>query len=146
MCDATTPPASNKTRKIKRFPRELANVTDDDRSRFCLALELDPNPRSKNYGSESLVAQTVTVNVENREVVVDLKTLIVDHLRQFCKNVGAVNCGSANTFDCQKALATYIKYQEELELKGLTATSTASRLASTICHAVNVCDQRTICG
>ncbi len=62
-------------------------MTDDDRSRFRLALELDPNPRSKNYGSESLAAQTVTVNVENSEVVVDLKTLIVDHLRQLCKNV-----------------------------------------------------------
>ena len=138
MCDATTPPASNKKRKIKTFPRELANVTDEDRSRFRLALELDPNPRSKNYGSESLVAQTVTVHVENREVVVDLKTLIVDHLRQLCKNVGAVNCGSANKFDCRKALATYIKYQDELERKGLTATSTASRLTSTICRAVNV--------
>jgi hypothetical protein len=92
-----------------------------------LALDLDPNPRSKNYGSEFLVAQTVTVNVKNREVVVDLKTLIVDHhLRQLCKNVGAVNCGSANKFDCRKALATYIKYQDELKRKGLTATSTAS--------------------
>ena len=113
-------------------------MTDEDRSRFRLALELDPNPRSKNYGAESLVAQTVTVHVENREVVVDLKTLIVDHLRQLCKNVGAVNCGSANKFDCRKALATYIKYQDELERKGLTATSTASRLTSTICRAVNV--------
>ena len=138
MCDATTPPASNKKRKIKTFPQELANVTDEDRSRFCLALELDPNPKSKNYGSESLVAQTVTVNFENREVVVDLKTLIVDHLRQLCKNVGAVNCCSANKFDCRKALATYFKYQDELERKGLTATSTASRLTSTICRAVNV--------
>ena len=91
-----------------------------------MALDLDPNPRSKNYGSEFLVAQTVTVNVKNREVVVDLKTLIVDHLRQLCKNVGAVNCGSANKFDCRKALATYIKYQDELKRKGLTATSTAS--------------------
>ncbi len=123
--------------KSRDFP-ELANVTDDDRSRFRLAPELDPNPRSNNYGSESLVAQTVTVNVENREVVVDLKTLIVDYLRQLCKNVGAVNCGSANKFDCRKALATYIKYQDELERKGLTATSTASRLTSTICRFVNV--------
>lgn len=101
----TPPPASNKKRKIKSFPRELANVTDEDRSRFGLALELDPNPRSKYYGTESLVAQTVTVDVDNREVVVDLKTLVVDHLHQLCKNVGAVNCGSANKFDCRKAIA-----------------------------------------
>jgi hypothetical protein len=138
MDNAMTPPASNKKRKIKSFPRELANVTDEDRSRFGLALELDPNPRSKYYGTESLVAQTVTVDVDNREVVVDLKTLVVDHLRQLCKNVGAVNCGSANKFDCRKAIATYIKYQNELERKGLTASSTASRVTSTICRAVNV--------
>jgi hypothetical protein len=100
MCDATTPPTSNKKCKIKRFPQELANVTDYDQSRFRLALELDPNPRSKKYGSESLVVQTVTVNVKNRDVVVDLKTLIVDHLCQLSKNVGAVNCDSANKFDC----------------------------------------------
>lgn len=135
---APTPPASNRKRKIKAFPIELANVTDDHRSRFSFALELDPNPRSKYYGSESLVAQAVAVNVDNREVVVDLKTLVVDHLRQLCKNIGVVNCGSANKFDCRKALATYIKYQDELERKGLTATSTASRLTSTICRAVNV--------
>ena len=67
------PPASNRKRKIKAFPIELANVTDDHRSRFSFALELDPNPRSKYYGSESLVAQAVAVNVDNREVVVDLK-------------------------------------------------------------------------
>ena len=113
-------------------------MTDDDRSRFGLALELDPNPRSKSYGSECLVAQTVRVNVNNGEVIVDLKILIVDHLRRLCKNVGVVNCGSANKFECRKALATFIKYQDELERKGLTATSTASRLTSTICRAVNV--------
>ena len=101
-------------------------MTDDHRSRFGFALELDPNLMSKNYGSESLVAhQTVTVNVDNSEVVVDLKALVVDRLRQLCKNVGVVNCGSANKFDCRKALATYIKYQDELERRGLTATPTA---------------------
>lgn len=114
-------------------------MTDEDRSRFGLALELNPNPRSQYYGTESLVAQTVTVDVDNREVVVDLKTLVVDRLRQLCKNVGAVNCGSANKFDCRKAIANYIKYHNNLERnKGLTASSTASRVTSTIRRAVNV--------
>ena len=136
---ATTPPASNKKRKTKEFPSELANVTDEDRSRFVMALELDPNPRSKTFGSECLVARTVTVNIDNgEEVVVDLKSLIVDHLRQLCRNVGVVNVGSVNKFDCRKGLATFIKYQDELERKGITTTSTASRLTSTICRAVNV--------
>ena len=100
MDAARTPPASNRKRKIKALPSELVNVTDEDRSRFGLALELDPNPRSKNYGSECLVAKTVTVNVDNREVIVDLNTLAVDHLRILCKNLGVANCGNANTFGC----------------------------------------------
>ena len=74
---------------------ELANVTDEDRSaRFGLAIEVDPNPKSKHYGSECLVAQTVTVrNPNNEDVTFDLKTLVVDHLRQLYKNVGVMNCG-----------------------------------------------------
>jgi hypothetical protein len=138
MDAARTPPASNRKRKIKALPSELVNVTDEDRSRFGLALELDPNPRSKNYGSECLVAKTVTVNVDNREVIVDLNTLAVDHLRILCKNLGVANCGNANKFECRKGMATFIKYQDELQQKGLTATSTASRLTSTICRIVNV--------
>jgi hypothetical protein len=45
MDAAWTPPASNRKRKIKELSSELVNVTDEDRSRFGLALELDPNPR-----------------------------------------------------------------------------------------------------
>jgi hypothetical protein len=138
MDNARTPPASNKKRKTKALPSELANLTDDDRSRFGIALELDPNPRSKTFGAEFLVAQTVTVKVDGRDVPFQLKSMIVDHLRQLCKNVGVINCGSYNKFDCRKNLATFFAYQDELERKGLTATSTASRLTSTICRAVNV--------
>jgi hypothetical protein len=138
----TPPPAYNKRptkRKIKAFPSELANVTDEDRSRFGLALELDPNPKSKHYGSECLVALTVRVkNVENEDVTVDLKTLVVDHLRQLCRNVGVMNCGSANKFDCRKGLATFFSYQDELDRKGISTTSTAARLTSTLCRMVNV--------
>jgi hypothetical protein len=139
---ATTPPASNKRqtkRKIKAFPNELANVTDEDRSRFGLAFEVDPNPKSKHYGSECLVAQTVTVmNPNNEDVTFDLKTLVVDLLRQLCKNVGFMNCGNANKFECRKGLATFISYQDELDRNGISVTSTAARLTSTLCRAVNV--------
>ena len=139
---ATTPPASNKRltkRKIKAFPSELANVTDEDRSRFGLALEVDPNPKSKHYGSECLVAHTVRVkNVDNEDITVDLKTLVVDHLRQLCKNVGVMNCGNANKFECRKGLATFISYQDELDRRGISATSTAARLTSSLCRGVNV--------
>ena len=103
-----------------------------------MALELDPNPKSKTFGADFLVAQTVTVNVEGRDVPFQLKSMVVDHLRQLCKNVGVINCGSSNKFDCQKSLATFFKYQDELERKGLTPTSTTSQLTSTICRSVNV--------
>jgi hypothetical protein len=98
MDNAMTPPASNKKRKTKAFPSGLANVTDDNRSRFGMALELDPNPKSNTFfGSEFLVAQTVTVKVKDRDVPFQLKSVVVDHLHQLSKNVGVVNCGSSNS-------------------------------------------------
>jgi hypothetical protein len=45
--------------------------------RLCLALELDPNPRSKNYGPESLFAQTVTVNVEKGKLLLIWRPLLL---------------------------------------------------------------------
>jgi hypothetical protein len=127
-------------RKVKVFPPVLAKVTDDDRKNFGLALELDPNPKSKYFGSECLVAQTVTVKDDDtgEEILYDLKPLVLDHLRQLCRNVGVCNAGSMNKFELRKALAAFINYQNELDRKGISATSTASRLTSTICRAVNV--------
>jgi hypothetical protein len=115
-------------------------VTDDDRKNFGIALELDPNPKSKFFGSECLVAQTVTVKDHDtgEEILYDLKPLVLDHLRRLCRNVGVSNTGSLNKFELRKALAAFIHYQNELDRKGISTTSTASRLTSTLCRAVNV--------
>ena len=75
-------------------------MTDEDRSKFGMALEVDSNPKSKTFGTEFLVVQTVNVIVNEKEVKFDLRTLVVDHLRRLCKNVGVINCGSFNKFDC----------------------------------------------
>lgn len=48
-------------RRTTAFPPELAWVTDQDRKNFALGLDVDSNRKSKNYGQENLVAQTVTV-------------------------------------------------------------------------------------
>ena len=139
MDDEQQKPSARK-RKVKVFPRsELACVTDEDRSKFGLAMEIDSNVKSKTYGTEFLVVQTIDVSVDNdKSVLFDLKCLIVDHLRRLCKNVGVINCGSFNKFECRKALATFLKYQDKLQEKGLSARSTAGRLTSTILRAVNV--------
>jgi hypothetical protein len=121
MDNATTPPASNKKRKTKTFPSELANVTDDDRSRFGMALELDPNPKRKTFGSEFLVAQAVTVNVKGRDVPFQLKSMVVGHLRrQLCKNVGVVNCGSGSTMEGETTMM--IARGLDVETMGLIVT------------------------
>ena len=80
-------------------------MTDDDRKNFGLALELDPNPKSKYFGSECLVAQTVTVKDDDtgEEILYDLKPLVLDHLCQLCRNVGVCNTGSMNKFELRSS-------------------------------------------
>jgi hypothetical protein len=41
MDDQQPMPSKNSKRKVKEFPSELACVTDDDRSKFGFALEID---------------------------------------------------------------------------------------------------------
>jgi hypothetical protein len=133
--------SDRKRRKVKALPIELALLTDEDRGRFDLSLEIDANPKSKAFGEEFLTAQSVrlqSTSPNEPEVVFDLKTLTVDHLRKLCTNIGIVNCGSHNKFNCRKAIATYFRYQNTLERNGLRPTSHASRVTSTICRAVNV--------
>jgi hypothetical protein len=117
------------------------DVPDEDQGRFDLLLEIDSNPKSKSFGKEFLTAQAVRLppsSPNEPEVVFDLKTLTVDHLRKLCTNIGIVNCGSHNKFNCRKAIATYFRYQQALESSGLKPTTHASRVTSTICRAVNV--------
>jgi hypothetical protein len=133
--------SDRKRRKVKALPIELALLTDEDQGRFDLLLEIDSNPKSKSFGKEFLTAQAVRLppsSPNEPEVVFDLKTLTVDHLRKLCTNIGIVNCGSHNKFNCRKAIATYFRYQQALESSGLKPTTHASRVTSTICRAVNV--------
>lgn len=68
----------------------------------------------------------------------NLTTLTVSHLRQLCKNLGIMNCGSLSKYEIRRAIATYFSYQERLEKNGMLPSSAASRMTSTVCRAVNV--------
>jgi hypothetical protein len=134
----TTTAAATK-RKVKAFPVELTCITDRDRDKFELALEIDTRKQSKTFQTEFLVAKSVRVTKEDgSEDVIDLSSLIVDHLRILCKNVGISNFGSKNKFECRKAIADFLEYQNKLDSRGLHPTSNAARITSTICRAVNV--------
>jgi hypothetical protein len=99
---------SNVRHNSTAFPPELAWVTDQDRNDFTHGLEVDTNQKSKNYhGQENLVAQTVKVTVNFCDIIVNLKVLTVSHLRQLCKNLGIMNCGSLSKYKIRRAIATY---------------------------------------
>jgi hypothetical protein len=110
-----------KQRKSKEFPAELSFLTDKDRDKFELVLEIDTN------GDDSATT-----------TIYQLGTLSIDNLRKLCKNIGVVNCGSHNKYNCRKAIATYFKYQDKLVATGMTPSSHSSRVTSTVCRAVNV--------
>ena len=96
--------SDRKKRKVKALPIEIAFLTDEDRAKFELALEIDSNPKSKTFGKEFLTAQSVRLPSSSSDepaVNFDLKSLTVDHLRKLCTNIGIVNCGSHNKFNCR---------------------------------------------
>jgi hypothetical protein len=129
-------------RKAKALPLELSLLTDADRATFELVLEIDSNSKSKGFGKEFLTAQSVRLqptSADQPEVIFDLKSLTVEQSQKLCANLGIVNCGSQNKFNCQKAIARYFRYQDALDVNGsMKQTLHATRLASTIYRAVNV--------
>jgi hypothetical protein len=130
-----------KKRKAKGLPSELSLLTDADRAKFELVLEIDSNSKSKGFGKEFLTAQSVRLqptSADQPEVTFDLKSLTVEQSRKLCANLGIGNCGSQNKFNCRKAIARYFRYQDSLNINGMKPTSHASRLTSNICRAVNV--------
>lgn len=129
-----------KKRNIKDLPEAIAFIkgTPDDRSKFVLALEIDPNEKSKTYGKEFMVAQSIRIMVDDEEQMYHLSTLSVDHLRRICRIMSALNVGSSTKFECRKKLATQIEFGRKLLQHGLQPTSRASLLTSTVCRAVNV--------
>ena len=95
----------------KPLPSDLALLTDDDRQKFTLALEIDPNQKSNGFGKEFMAAQSVCIrpaSADEPPVVYNLKELLVEHICKLCSNLGITNCGSQNNFNCQKAIATYL--------------------------------------
>ena len=125
----------------KPLPSDLALLTDDDRQKFTLALEIDPNQKSNRFGKEFMAAQSVCIrpaSADEPPVVYNLKELLVEHVRKLCSNLGITNCGSQNNFNCRKAIATYFRYEDALDATGMKPRSHASMLTNTVCRAINV--------
>ena len=114
----------------KPHPPDLALLTDDDRQKFTLAIEIDPNQKSKGFGKEFMAAQSVCIqpaSADEHPVVYNLKQLLVEHVRKLCSNLGITsNCGLQNNFNCRKAIATYFRYEDALDVTGMKPTSHAS--------------------
>ena len=122
------------------LPPELALLTDDDRQKFTLALEIDPNRKSKGFGKEFMAAQSVCIRPASSDeppVVYNLKELLVEHVRKLCSNVGITNCGSQNGFNCRKALANYFRYEDALDATGMKPRSHASMLVNAHKHCMS---------
>jgi hypothetical protein len=113
-------------------------VTDQDRKDFVLAMEIDTNKKSKHFGLDQLVAQSVTVRINHIDRVVELNTLVLDHLRRLCKNLGMRHVGSLSKFEIRKSIATYFDGMDNMEKNGISPTTVASRRTSTILRLVNV--------
>ena len=123
----------------KSLPAALAAITDQDRNKFTIALEVDNLPKSPNYGQEFNVVQGIKLLDDNGcKYVFDLNNLALDQTRQLCRNVGVTNCGSMSKYHCRQAIARFFEYQDKLETNGIAPTTHASRLTSTICCAINV--------
>jgi hypothetical protein len=69
--------SDRKKRKAKALPIEIALLTDKDRAKFELVLEIDSNPKSKTFGKEFLTAQSVQLpsrSTDEPAVNFDLKS------------------------------------------------------------------------
>jgi hypothetical protein len=134
-----------KIRKVHSLPLEVASLTDRDREKFTLVLEIDKTSKSATYGQEFLVAKSVSIPSTNSSIddpvlkpAMDLCLLSVENLRKLCTNLGISNAGSYSKFNCRKAIAICFRYQESLANNGIRPTSHASRVTNTVCRAVNV--------
>ena len=146
--DGDSSTKKKKQRNKHSLPPELSRLTNRDRDKFVLVVEIDKTPRSATLGHEFLVAQTVNIpssngntldpNLPSCPIVFDLCVLTVDNLRNLCVSLGISNAGSLSKFNCRKAIATYCRYQASLDKMGIRPTSHAARITSTVCRAVNV--------
>ena len=130
-----------KKRTSKPLPAFLLAVSDKERSKFGISLEVDKRTNKSTYGNEFQVVQTVMVkkNAEDEEEEeYDIDELNLDQIRELCKRMGVANCGSSSKFDCRKAIATSLLFKEKGEKHGLTARTSWGRITSSVCRAINV--------
>ncbi len=82
-------------RKAKALPLELSLLTDADRAKFDLVVEIgDTNFQEQGIGKEFLTAQSVHLqptSTDQPEVIFDLKPLTVEQSRKLCANLG-IHC------------------------------------------------------
>jgi hypothetical protein len=80
----------------------------------------------------------VTVRINHVNRVVELNTLVLDHLRRLCKNLGIRHVGSLSKFEIRKSIATYFDGMDNMEKNGISPTTVASRRTNTILRLVNI--------
>jgi hypothetical protein len=80
----------------------------------------------------------VKVTINNIDRVVDLNSLLVDHLCRLCKNLGMTHTGSLSKFEIRKAIASFFRGMENVEQSGSTLTTVALQRNSTILRLINV--------
>ena len=59
MAEDSNQKQKGRKKATKPLPPDLALLTDDDQQKFTLALEIDPNQKSKGFGKEFMAAQSV---------------------------------------------------------------------------------------
>jgi hypothetical protein len=121
-----------KTRKGHTLPPELSLLTDRDRDKFKLVLEIDKTRNSAMFQKEFLVAQSVSIPAAGGNTldpllpsppsVFDLNLLTVDTLWRLCTNLGILNAGSLSKFNCRKAIANFFQHQNSLAINGIRPT------------------------
>ena len=132
-------PPQKESNSSKLLPPILALLTDKDRAKFSSAMEVDPNAKSQTYGRSFMCVQSVLLpNQQGVPSPYNRKDLFTVPLRTLCKNLGISNCGSKNKFECRRAIAAYLAYEEQLQKHGLQPSSYHGRQTSSLCWAINV--------
>ena len=105
--DAKTP----RKRNIKDLPIEISCIRDtlDDRSKFVISMEIDPYEKSKSYGQEFAVAQSIRNTVDDEVTLFHLNSLSLDHIRRLCRIMKVSNIGSSSKYECRKKLGAHIE-------------------------------------
>ena len=74
-----------------------------------------------------------------------LEDLNIDQLCQFCRNVGVNRIGSANKFNCRRALYVYFTYASHLKQSGAYVDTASTRNMNTNLRVINGCFHPSLC-